>query len=84
MRVRLGGAAVRHQGPFNDNGTPDDYTDDKVNGTPLPCAVRDSSTAIALFETGAKVTDCVTGVKNDGVTAQDLGIPEWIELGRPP
>ncbi len=35
------------KGLFNDNGTPDDFTDDKVNGTPLPCAVRDSSTAIA-------------------------------------
>jgi hypothetical protein len=86
-RLTCGGGAAAIvfdiKGLFNDNGTPDDFTDDKVNGTPLPCAVRDSSTTIPVFRTGAKVTDCVVGLKPDGKTAQDLGIPEWIKIGSP-
>jgi hypothetical protein len=64
---------------FDDNGTPMDFTDDRLRGEALPCALRDSSSA--AFGTGAKVTDCVTGVK-DG-RAVDLRIPSWIAIGSP-
>ena len=66
-------------GAFDDNGTPDDYTDDKVRGTPLPCAVRES-TSLA-FGTGAKVTDCVMGEVNG--QAQPLRVSEWLKIGAP-
>ena len=62
-------------GAFDDNGTPADYTDDKVRGTPLPCSVRDSSTAADPWKTGAKVIDCVVGT--DG---QDLRVQPWLEM----
>ena len=32
------------KGAFDDRGTPNDFTDDKPRGTPLPCTVRESST----------------------------------------
>ncbi len=66
-------------GAFDDNGTPMDFTDDKLRGEPLPCARRDSSSV--AFGTGAKVTDCVTGTR-DG-QAVDLRIPNWITIGSP-
>ena len=64
---------------FNDNGTPANFSDDKLNGAALPCRVRDSSST-AGFTTGAKVTDCVTqnAMEND-----TLGIPKWIAQGAP-
>ncbi len=62
---------------FNNRGTPNDYTDDKPNGTPLPCRVRASS-SLAAYQTGAKVTDCVVG--RNGV---DLTIPGWLKIGAP-
>ena len=64
-------------GAFNDNGTPDVYTDDKPRGTPLPCAVRDS-TSPSPYTTGAKVTDCVVGAGG-----QDLTVPGWLAIGAP-
>ena len=66
-------------GAFDDNGTPADFTDDRLRGDPLPCALRASSSA--AFGTGAKVTDCVTGVR--GGQAVDLRIPNWIAIGSP-
>ena len=45
-------------GAFDDRGTPNDYTDDKPRGTPLPCVTRVSSTP-GPFTTAAKVVDCV-------------------------
>ncbi len=66
-------------GVFDDNGTPMDFTDDKLRGDPLPCALRPSTST--AFGTGAKVTDCVTGVR-DG-QAVDLRIPNWIAIGSP-
>ncbi len=66
-------------GAFDDKGTPMDFTDDELRGDALPCAVRDSNSA--AFGTGAKVTDCVTGVR-DG-QAVDLRIPNWIAIGSP-
>ncbi|CAN5849524.1 hypothetical protein BH24ACT15_BH24ACT15_34590 [soil metagenome] len=62
---------------FNRKRTPNNFRDDTLRGTPLPCRVRDSS-SIAAFQTGAKVTDCVMG-KND----QDLTIPGWKSIGSP-
>ena len=44
-------------GAFDDRGTPGDYTDDKPRGTPLPCRIRNTSSAV--FTTAAKVIDCV-------------------------
>jgi hypothetical protein len=66
---------------FDDRGTPNDYTDDKPRGTPLPCRVRDSSTAAATFKTAAKITDCVTG--SVGGKDQPLNVAEWLKIGQP-
>lgn len=67
--------AFRHRGTLND------FTDDVPRGTPLPCAVRDSSSD-GLFATGAKVTDCVRGENAEG-EAVDLTVPGWIDIGSP-
>jgi len=55
-------------GAFDSNGKP--------RGTPLPCNVRPSSSAIT--PTTARVTDCVVG-KN----GQDLSVPGWLAIGAP-
>ena len=47
-------------GAFAAGAPPNDFSDDKPRGTPLPCRVRDTSTAVPTFRTGAKVTDCVS------------------------
>jgi hypothetical protein len=65
------------KGAFDDAGTPTDFSDDKPRGTPLPCQVRDSTTA-GPFTTGAKVTDCVTGLN-----AADLSVKGWLASGAP-
>jgi hypothetical protein len=65
-------------GAFDDRGTPDDFTDDKPRGTPLPCTVRDS--ASQAFATGAKVTDCVDGA---GAGTDDLIVSKWLGSGAP-
>jgi hypothetical protein len=62
---------------FDDNGTPDDFTDDTPRGDPLPCQVRES-TSSPLFTTGAMITDCVVG-EDDA----DLTIPGWLAAGSP-
>ncbi|MGH2751622.1 MAG: hypothetical protein ACRDK3_12230 [Actinomycetota bacterium] len=63
---------------FDDNGTSRNYGDDTLRGTPLPCSVRESSTAAPGFSTGAKVTDCVVGANG-----ADLTVPGWLDLGAP-
>ncbi|MDQ4124228.1 MAG: hypothetical protein M3134_01325, partial [Actinomycetota bacterium] len=63
---------------FDDRGTPDDYTDDRLRGTPLPCTVRESSSS--AFPTTALVTDCVDG-QGEGTT--DLLVSQWIRNGAP-
>jgi hypothetical protein len=69
-------------GAFDDRGTPNDYTDDKPRGTPLPCKVRESSSnTVGAFPTGAMVTDCVTGTRNGA--DQPLRVKEWLEIGAP-
>ncbi len=67
---------------FNDMGTPNNYRDDKVRGTPMPCRVRDSSSD-PVFQTGAKITDCVQGEAKEDGTFTDLRIPSWLKLGKP-
>jgi hypothetical protein len=64
-------------GLFDHNGTPDDFTDDTVNGEPLPCRLRDT-TSQPPFTTGAKITDCV-----EGEAGADLTVPGWLDLGAP-
>jgi hypothetical protein len=64
-------------GAFDDNGTPDDFSDDTPRGTPLPCRVRESTSA-GIFSTGAPVIDCVVG---EGET--DLTVPSWLASGAP-
>ena len=61
-------------GAFDNKGTPNDYTDDTLRGTPLPCARRASSTTLAPFQSGAVVEDCT-------VTQQggSLQVKPWIE-----
>jgi hypothetical protein len=66
-------------GAFDNNGTPDDFTDDKPRGTPLPCTVRAAQTTDPLT-TGAQVTDCVDGT---GPATDDLNIPNWLASGAP-
>ncbi|HEV2999853.1 MAG TPA: hypothetical protein VGW75_03850 [Solirubrobacteraceae bacterium] len=66
-------------GAFDDRGTPDDYTDDKPRGTPLPCNRRRSSSQGA-FATGAAVIDCVDGGPGGSVS---LAIPNWLSIGAP-
>ncbi len=68
------------KGAFDDRGTPADFTDDKPRGQALPCRVRDSSTALPEFRTGAKVIDCVDGA-GDGT--DDLSVPKWLASGAP-
>ena len=67
-------------GAFDNNGTPRDFTDDKLRGSPLPCALRPSTT-VGAFGTGAKVTDCVNG--SSGGQPVDLRIPNWLAIGSP-
>src|ERR687891_862471 len=57
------------------------FRDDTVRGRggPMPCRVRDSSSAPPVHTT-AKVTDCVDGT---GVGTEDLNIPNWLAAGRP-
>ena len=78
-----GGAALVFDmaGAFDDMGTPDDYTDDKPMGTPLPCRPRESSTTSPGFATGATVMDCVVGGTDEAEV--DLTVPNWIEIGSP-
>ena len=65
-------------GAFDDRGTPDDYTDDRPRGTPLPCTVRESVSQ--AFATGAMVTDCVDGA---GEGTDDLTVAKWLQSGAP-
>ena len=68
-------------GAFDDNGTPTDYTDDKLRGTPLPCNRRESSTqpGDSPMHTGAFVEDCVTAeTDNDPDTSEGLNVYNWI------
>ena len=67
-------------GLFDDNGTPDDRTDDTVNGTPLPCRRR-PSTSNPLFTTGAMVVDCVNGGTDEAPI--DLSVAAWLDAGAP-
>jgi hypothetical protein len=55
-------------GAFDRNGTPEDFSDDKPVGTPLPCRVRASS-SLPPFNSGAMITDCVDGL---GAGTDDL------------
>ena len=68
-------------GAFNDNGTPDNYLDDKPRGTPLPCRVRPSSTVVSAFATAAMVTDCVNG--GTEAQPQSLTVMNWLAIGAP-
>jgi hypothetical protein len=65
-------------GAFDDRGTPNDFTDDKPRGTPLPCKLRDSTTVTPGFSTGAKITDCT-----ESTADQPLRVKEWLESGAP-
>ena len=69
------------KGAFDDRGTPDDFTDDKPRGTPLPCAVKESSSPAAPLKTGAPIIDCEVG-ERDG-KAQPLYVSDWLQIGAP-
>ncbi|MFN2467451.1 MAG: hypothetical protein ABR521_04870, partial [Gaiellaceae bacterium] len=72
---------------FDDRGTPNDYTDDRPNGTPLPCRVRPSATPAPVYDTGAVVTDCVfqdvNGTPGNLTDDQELTVPRWLTIGAP-
>ena len=76
-----GGAAVLFDmsEAFDNNGTPNEFSDDQPRGTPLPCRVRPSSSDV-VNQSGAQVIDCVD---SDGDGAEDLTVPEWIDMGSP-
>ena len=69
------------KGAFDDRGTPNDYTDDKPRGTPLPCRVRASSSAGGAFGTDAKIIDCHNGGTDE--KPQSLIVSEWLKIGAP-
>jgi Ca2+-binding RTX toxin-like protein len=71
--------ALDMSGAFDDMGTPNDFSDDKPRGTPLPCRVRPSS-SIGPFATGASITDCVDGT---GTGTDDLTVAPWLAGGAP-
>ncbi len=62
---------------FDDNGTPQNFLDDKPRGNPLPCGRRESSSrdVITGLKTGAPIIDCVVG-ELDG-KPQPLRVSEW-------
>ena len=67
-------------GAFNDNGTPSYFGDDTPRGTPLPCRVRPSSSAV-FWPTGAFVTDCAD--TNPNTPGNELDIEGWKAIGSP-
>ncbi len=70
-------------GAFDDNGTPNDFSDDTPNGEPLDCRVRPSSTA-GPTRTDAKVSDCVREGEGDTPPGSALlDVPNWIADGSP-
>ena len=68
------------KGAFDDRGTPNDFTDDKPRGTPLPLPRARQLDRAPAFTTGAKVTDCVDG---NGRGTDDLIVAEWLAAGAP-
>ena len=73
---------------FDDNGTPNNFKDDKPVGEPLDC-VRRASSSVGPFTTGAKITDCVNEqpgaavVADPAARAKELSIPAWLADGAP-
>jgi hypothetical protein len=69
---------------FDHRGTPNDFTDDKPRGTPLPCSRRASSSPNQMgLRTGAFVTDCVNGLVGGQVVANSLRVSTWLRNGAP-
>ena len=66
-------------GAFDKNGTPNDFSDDKPRGTPLPCARRESSNVGEPWSTSAFIEDCVIGEGD-----QSLAVADWLQLNPPP
>jgi Ca2+-binding RTX toxin-like protein len=78
-----GGALIGFDmsGAFNNMGTPNDFTDDKPAGSPLPCRTDiESASAATPFTTGARVVDCVNG---EGSGTDDLTVARWLQSGAP-
>jgi Ca2+-binding RTX toxin-like protein len=71
--------ALDMSGAFDDMGTPNDFSDDRPRGTPLPCQVR-PSTSLGPLATGASITDCVDGT---GAGTDDLTVAPWAAGGAP-
>jgi hypothetical protein len=74
---------------FDDNGTPNNFRDDKPVGDPLDC-VRRPSSSVGPFTTGAKITDCVNeqpanDIRDDVGDAREdeLSVPAWLADGAP-
>jgi Ca2+-binding RTX toxin-like protein len=66
-------------GAFDNNGTPNEFSDDKPRGTPLPCRFRPSS-SLPPLDTGAAIVDCVDGL---GPGSDDLTVAKWLAAGAP-
>jgi RTX calcium-binding nonapeptide repeat (4 copies) len=66
------------KGAFDDNGTPMNFRDDKLRGTPLPCSLRPSLSPVPTL-TRAMVTDCVTGAGGES-----LDVPSWLAMSPRP
>ena len=69
------------RGAFDDSGTPDDFTDDKPRGTPLPCrcarAPRRRRSGPARWS-----IDCVDGERPAASRGPD-DVPAWLASGAP-
>lgn len=74
-----GTVVVDISGAFDDNGTPNDFSDDIPMGDPMPCRTRASSSV--LTPTTAMVTDC-SQVEIDGAVIAN-SVPNWIDYGQP-
>ena len=71
------------RGAFDTRGTRS-FRDDRPRGRggPLPCTVRDSSSAAPPLKTAAKVMDCVDDSRSAGPD-EKLDVPTWLGGGKP-
>ena len=67
-------------GAFNDRGTPNDFTDDKPRGTPLPCRVRAQLDRRPVHH--RRQGDRLRRRPAASGT-EDLTVPAWLESGAP-
>ncbi len=72
--------ALDMKSAFDDNGTPDNFADDKPRGTPLPCryAAELVGAAVQHRRDGRWTASTASGPGTD-----DLDVPTWLASARP-